>query len=215
MNDHRNIDELPPVRNFIPDSDLVLFRRESDGKTCTIPFNVMMNGGEGFNFKGDLFAWNLMQPPIEIKTTEWKVPLRFNESINGPQDSNYFYFDIKVAGVMKGPEEIIPDNATYILFTMEHVNLEISDLKGTMSGSDFDDPTEYGWTKFESNRKNFVFENMQYPVQRIVPLSEVNWKAFIPDSRNHPNMNTENHASFRCPIANKDNQKIWIYAWSY
>lgn len=210
MNDHRNIDQLPPLRNFIPDNDLVLFRRDSDGKLCTIPFNIMMNGGKGFNFKGDLFQWKVMSPPIDINQSDWQVPVRGIQ-----QDSNYFYFDIQVAGLMQGPEEVIPNNATYILFTMEHINLEISDLRGTMSDADLDDPTKYGWTKFEKNRKNFVFENMQYPVQRIVPLDTVNWHDFIPNDRLHANMNRENHASFRCPIANKDNQKIWIYAWSY
>ena len=32
MNDHRDIDQLPPLRNFIPDNDLVVFRRDSDGE---------------------------------------------------------------------------------------------------------------------------------------------------------------------------------------
>ena len=71
MNDHRDIDQLPPLRNFIPDNDLVVFRRDSDGKLCTIPFNIMMNGGKDFNFKGDLFKWNLMSPPIEINQSEY------------------------------------------------------------------------------------------------------------------------------------------------
>lgn len=230
-NDNRSISELRELSasNFFPDDDMLIYSQapeneEDQYKTKLIPFNTLMDGGREFSFKGDLFKWNLVQNG-EIKAVHRLTPPRFQtDDGSGNQIFNgYYYFDVKIAGLIDDEgREIIPHNATYVLMTMEHKELEISDIRGTINEDlifNSDDTVRldaYGWTKFEETRKNFVFENMQYPVNRVVALDDLtDIYSFIPDSKEHPNMNAENHIGFRCPEIYKDNQVLRIYAWSY
>jgi hypothetical protein len=222
MSDDRSISELPRIRNFIPDQDLILFRQNSSEKLHTIAFNKMMNEGKGFNYQGDVFDWKQLTPALDIPQGKWQKPVRFSGADGQeeePQEGDYYYFDVRVSNIQRneGEKDLIPDNATYILFTCSIDSLEISDLRGSVSISpeNYTKYEDYGWTKFSDSRRNFVFENMQYPVQRIIPLDQDNWMDFIPSSVDHRNMNRNNHASFRCPIAKKNNQHLSIYAWSY
>lgn len=250
--DNRIIPELPEIQRnqFSPQNDRMIYSRTPrEGEEIQFPttklirFNDLMNEGKGFAFKGDLFKWNVVKK--QITDQEMLPPRRFAQDDGShPHNlmgSSYYYFDIKVADITTDLGSI-PDNATYILFTMDQVNLEISDLRGTVvndnnydaANNNGDDalfnPDEngdlripktdaYGWTKFESSRKNFVFENMQYPVQRIFPIDAFTVDGVIPHAanggKNHSNMNPENHACFRCPLANKNDQNFMIYAWSY
>jgi hypothetical protein len=213
----KNINNLPQIEadSFNPSDDYLIVQKKyaspnfEQGEIARISFNNAIKTAS-FNYQGPRFFWQTLSPAYELKyssinSANRQKPLTSLLIKKMQLDTNYHYFDCKVADITQGTKKIIPDYAKHILIGMKHKSLEVLDV-----GVHDDN----GWRKFESNRGNFVFENMQYPRVKIFPTSEDDYLARVPSYRDHPAMTPLNHMSFRCPVANKADQKLWILAWS-
>ena len=171
---------------FNPDVDCLIIQKSSDGKLYKIPFNILMEAAYP-EHDDRIFEWNETED----------IPLDKTNIIRN--SSGFDYFDCKMTGLDNpGESRDVPEAAKYTLIKMSQSNLEISGPPG--------------WEPFESGQTIFLFENMQYPKNRIFNYLDTE---LIPDGLSHFNMTPVNHASFRCPAGTINNQRIWVAAWSY
>lgn len=170
---------------FNPDQDCLLLQKNADKSLHRVPFNTL--------FKS-------IYPAHDDRVFQWnEINDVFLTKINSTTKDGNDYFDCRIADINNfGDSRDIPEAAKFILLKMTQTNLFISGPSGF-------EPIGDGVTVF-------VLENMQYPKERILEISDVE---SIPDGLSHPNMTPINHASFRCPANQASSQKIWATAWSY
>jgi hypothetical protein len=200
----KSLSTLPDLNpsEFSPEEDLFLIQKENF-QLRTISFNLLLDVAN-FYYIGELNEWNYVAPdqkpsfaPKRLTNEGLKLPLDPNEIAI----DNYAYISVRVADFIAKDGKLVPPEAKNIILTMNQTNLEFLD--------------ERGWSRFPSDQKNYVFENMQYPIMNVFKYDDIDVANKIPRSNESHFLSEDNHALFRCPISDAQSQEFWVYAWAF